>query len=142
MKKIILTSTILTLLLASCMKNVEKDESLIENKIANPNATTTRDLVVPVSFSYKTTNDVNFNITLLSNNNEPLKGVRVDIMDDIPENNGKIIATGITNKIGVLSIPYNISINLKEVIVNTDYIGLINNVIVPVNGTSVNLTLG
>jgi hypothetical protein len=82
---------------------------------------------VPNGFPYNTSDNLNFNITLLANNDSPLKGVRVDVMDNSPENGGKILATGITNSMGVLEGNYNIPSYLNHVVINSDYIGVVNN---------------
>lgn len=139
MKKIAISILSLTVLLGSCSKDVKTSEQTV---VVNPNPKTMEEMVVPKGFNYKTADDVNFNITLLSNNDQPLTGVRVDIMDDSPENNGKIIATGVTNSSGVLDVKYNIPTYLKEVVINTDYIGIVNNVIVPVNNGRVSAKIG
>lgn len=132
MKKIAISILSLTVLLGSCSKDVKTNEQQV---VVNPNPKTMEEMVVPAGFNYKTADDVKFDITLLSNNDKPLTGVRVDIMDDSPENNGKIIATGVTNSSGVLDVKYNIPTYLKEVVINTDYIGVVNNVIATlVNG--------
>ncbi|MFZ4798620.1 MAG: LruC domain-containing protein [Bacteroidia bacterium] len=141
MKKTILSALVLTSIFSSCTKDIKKDEP---NTTINPNPQTMQEMVVPAGFSYKTTQDVNFTVKLLANNDQPLSSVRIDIMDDSPENNGKIIATGITNSAGILSMPYNIPNYLKQVVLNVNYIGVVNNVIVPVdaNNPSVNVTIG
>jgi len=141
MKKTILSALVLTSIFSSCTKDIKKDEP---NTTVNPNPQTMQEMVVPAGFSYKTTQDVNFTVKLLANNDQPLTGVRIDIMDDSPENNGKIIATGITNSAGILSMPYYIPNYLKQVVLNVNYIGVVNNVIVPVdaNNPSVNITIG
>jgi LruC domain-containing protein len=141
MKKTILSAFVLTSIFSSCTKDVVKDQP---NITINPNPQTMQEMVVPAGFSYKTTQDVNFTVKLLANNDQPLGGVRIDIMDGSPENNGKIIATGITNSLGILSMPYNIPFALKQVVLNINYIGVVNNVIVPLNANnpSVNITLG
>lgn len=139
MKKIAISMLSLTLLLGSCSKDIKQTEQSV---VVNPNPKTMEEMVVPKSFNYKTSEDVNFNITILSNNDDALKGVRVDIMDDSPENGGKIIATGATNASGVLDIKYNIPTYLKEVVINTDYIGIVNNVLIPVNNGRVSARIG
>lgn len=141
MKKTILSALVITSIFSSCTKDIKKDEP---NTTINPNPQTMQEMVVPAGFSYKTTQDVNFTVKLLANNDQPLASVRIDIMDDSPENNGKIIATGITNSAGILSMPYNIPNYLKQVVLNVNYIGVVNNVIVPVdaNNPSVNVTIG
>lgn len=141
MKKSILSALVFASIFSSCTKEIKKDEA---NTTINPNPQTMQEMVVPAGFSYKTTQDVNFTVKLLANNDQPLASVRIDIMDDSPENNGKIIATGITNSAGILSMPYNIPNYLKQVVLNVNYIGVVNNVIVPVdaNNPSVNITIG
>ena len=139
MKKIAISMLSLTLLLGSCSKDIKQTEQSV---VVNPNPKTMEEMVVPKSFNYKTSEDVNFNITILSNNDDALKGVRVDIMDDSPENGGKIIATGATNASGVLDIKYNMPTYLKEVVINTDYIGIVNNILIPVNNGRVSAKIG
>ncbi len=139
MKKIAISILSLTILLGSCSKDIKQTEQSV---VVNPDPKTMEEMVVPKGFNYKTSDDVNFNITLLSNNDQALKGVRVDIMDDSPENGGKIIATGVTNSSGVLDVKYNIPTYLKEVVINTDYIGVVNNVITPVTNGRVSTRIG
>ena len=122
MKKTILQVLVLTSIFSSCTKDIKKDAP---NTTINPNPQTMQEMVVPAGFSYKTTQDVNFTVKLLANNDQPLGNVRIDIMDDSPENNGKIIATGITNSVGILSMPYNIPSALKQVILNVNYIKMV-----------------
>jgi len=139
MKKVVISILSLVTLLGSCSKDIKLTEQSV---VVNPDPKTMEEMVVPKSFNYKTSEDVNFNITLLSNNDDALKGVRVDIMDDSPENGGKIIATGATNASGVLDIKYNMPTYLKEVVINTDYIGIVNNILIPVNNGRVSAKIG
>ncbi len=141
MKKLIIPVLLAVSILSSCTKDVSSAKE--NGTTVNPNPTTMDEMVVPPGFAYKTTSNTNFQITLLSNNDQGLGGVRIDIMDDSPANGGKILATGITNAAGSLNMDYTIPTALKEVVINTDYVGVVNDVIVPVsqNGT-VQLTLG
>lgn len=140
MKKLIISVLLAASILSSCTKDVS---SAKENTTINPNPTTMDEMVVPAGFAYKTTTNTNFQITLLSNNDQGLSGVRIDIMDDSPANGGKILATGITDANGALNMNYTIPSALKEVVINTDYIGVVNDVVVPVNENgTVQLTLG
>lgn len=110
--------------------------------VANPNPTNMNEMVVPTHFSYKTTQKVDFHITLLTNNDEAIKGVRVDLMDNSPENGGRIVGSGITNASGVLDATFELPTYMSEVVVNTDFIGIINNVVADINGSRVNVRLG
>lgn len=141
MKSSILSMLVFVSIFSSCKKDLIK-EDLNTINITNPQ--TMQEMIVPVGFSYKTTQDVTFTIKLLANNDKPLVGVRIDIMNDMPENGGKIISTGTTNLLGVLNMPYNVPLSIREVILNINYIGIVNNVIVPINVNSpnVNITIG
>ncbi len=141
MKSSILAMLVFVSIFSSCTKDIKKDDP---NTIINANPQTMQEMIVPAGFSFKTTQDVNFTIKLLANNDQPLRSVRIDIMDDSRENNGKIIATGFTNSAGILSMPYNIPSVLNQVVLNVNYIGVVNNVIVPLdaNNQSVNITIG
>ncbi len=139
MKKAAISILSLIALISSCSKDVKNTE---QQQVINPNPKTMEEMVVPAGFSYKTADDVNFNIMLLANNDQPLTGVRVDIMDDSPENGGKVIAVGITNALGVLDMKYNIPIYLKQVVLNINYIGMVNNVIAPVTNGRVSMKIG
>ena len=139
MKKIAISILSLTVLLGSCSKDVKTTEQSV---VVNPNPKTMEEMVVPSSFNYKTTDDVNFNITLLANNDDPLSGVKIDIMDNSVENGGKVYATGVTNNMGVLNMKYNIPNYIKEVVLVTSYIGVVKDVIVPINNMSVVAKIG
>ena len=127
--------------LSSCIRQVIPGEGL-KPIVPNPDPKTMDELNVPNGFPYNTSDNLNFNVTLLANNDSPLKGVRVDVMDNSPENGGKILATGITNSLGVLEGNYNIPSYLNEVVINTDYIGVVNNVIIPVSNGKVFAHIG
>jgi PBP1b-binding outer membrane lipoprotein LpoB len=68
MKKIVISILSLTALLGSCSEDVKTTEQTV---VVNPNPKTMEEMVVPNGFNYKTADDVNFNITLLANNDDP-----------------------------------------------------------------------
>lgn len=99
-------------------------------------------LVVPISFNYNTSNEVSFSIQLLTNDDKPIKNVRIDIMDGSSELNGSILLSGSTDNFGVFTAKADIPSYLKQVIVNTDYIGLPNDVILDLVTPATTLTIG
>lgn len=141
MKKTFLFLVVITTI-TSCLKEVKKEGE--KPVIINPNPTTMQELVVPDGFEYETACNVTFRLKLLSGDDSPLKNVRVDFLNGLIENNGNIIGTGITDNNGFLSMTLHVSMLIDNVIINTDYIGLINNVIVPIKGTNetIDLTIG
>lgn len=118
----------IALSLVSCKKS-------LESKINNDNSTPPEfvndinEMVVPIGFDYKTTKSINFKIKLLTNNDEPIKGVRVDFMDKAPEEEGNILATGISDENGNVEVSKELPSYIKEIVINTDFIGLPNNLV-------------
>ncbi len=140
MKKLIFIAS--AFLLTSCLKEVTKEGD--KPIVINPNPTLMNELVVPDGFLYKTVSNILLKVKLLTINDLPLKNVKVDVLDETQENKGNIIATGFTDINGNLNIDLDISVLKDKVIINTDYIGLINNVIVPLKGVdeTIDFTIG
>lgn len=124
--------------LHSCKK------SSTENNNPNTNVTVTdiNQLTVPPGFNYKTSDLVQINISLLTNDDKPIKGVRIDLMNAAPEDGGKIFYTGVTNASGVLLAKVELPLYVKEVVINTDYIGLPNNVVASTAGKQISQIIG
>ena len=124
--------------LQSCVKEID------EYKASDGTAVVTdmMQLKIPASFDYELRKDFNLNISTLTSNDLPISGVKIRIMTDIPENNGEVLYTGFTKANGKLIHTFKLSRNLKEVIINTDFIGLPNNAKVNAQGGSISLTLG
>lgn len=123
----------------SCVKNID------EYKATNtPTATVTDilDMKVPSTFKFNTENTYDINITLLSNDNMPLHGVPVKLMTDAPENNGKILYSGITDLTGKLIGKVSLPTSTTQIIVNTNYIGIVNNAIASVGAPTISMILG
>ncbi|MCF8253219.1 MAG: LruC domain-containing protein [Bacteroidia bacterium] len=125
--------------LESCKK---LSNTSVEEPTPSDNVTDMNQLVVPKGFNYKTSDEVEFSITLLNNNDEPLKHVRIDIMSAAPEDGGIIYTTGATNNQGKLVLKKELPLTVKEVVLNTDYIGLPNNVLLSIQAHSAAITLG
>ncbi len=100
------------------------------------------ELVVPSNFEYKTSNEIGFSIQLLTNDDKPIKNVRVDIMDAASDLKGNVLFSGSTDNFGVFSVKAEIPSHLKQVVVNTDYIGIPNDVILDLVIPSTSITLG
>jgi len=141
MSRIVICIFAAIIVLSSCIRQVKPGEGLKPIGL-NPDPKYMDEMNVPAGFHYNTSDGLNFNITLLANNDNPLRGVRVDVMDNSPENGGKILATGVTNSSGVLEGNYYIPSYLNEVVINTDYIGLVNNIIIPVSNGKVFANIG
>lgn len=136
MKKLIISAAV-ALTLMSCEKVVK------ETTVLTPvNVTNIDQMVVPANFNYNTTVSTQISIKLLTNDDKPIVGVRVDIMDGASDMNSKTYLTGSTDANGILNATVELPTSVSQVIVNPNYIGLPNGVILDVNSPIVSLTLG
>ncbi len=132
------------LMLALALSACKKDSLLLSEGPDAPLADITdiSQMKAPAGFNYETSNDVEFFVKLLSNDDAPLAGVRVDIMDKTPEEGGKIYFTGSTNAQGILLVKREMPIGVTQVVINTDYIGLPNNILMDIETGIGKVTIG
>ncbi len=125
---------ILILLAGLSLNACKKTNTNTEDVSALPsgNVSDINEIIAPPGFNYETSKATEFSVTLFNNADQPLSGIRVDIMDKSPEQGGKILFTGSTNKQGVLLVKREMPLDLKQVVVNTDFIGLPNNVLMDI----------
>ncbi|NVO18247.1 MAG: LruC domain-containing protein [Bacteroidetes bacterium] len=100
------------------------------------------DFSVDQSFTFKTSNDVDIKIQMLDNTGGPVKGMRVDILTDLSENNGQAIVSGITDENGIFTCNYKIPAYLKSLVVSTNAIGFIHEQSINVENGKLDCTLG
>jgi LruC domain-containing protein len=112
------------------------------NTVDPSTVTDINQLVVPAWFNYHTSNEVSFSIQLLTNDDKPIKNVRIDIMDASPELSGTILLSGSTDNFGVFTAKTELPSYMKQVVVNSDYIGIPNDVILDLVTPATSLTLG
>lgn len=130
---------ILSLLsIQSCVKEID------EYKTPSGNAVVTdmNQLQIPATFTYETEKELNINLNLLTSSDAPIPGVRVRIMTNTPENNGEVLYTSLTNSSGNINQRFKLSRAIREIVINTDYVGLPNNALVNAQGSYLSVTLG
>lgn len=108
----------LVLLFTSCSKDVNTDPA----DPSGPKAMS--QLNVGNQFDYRTDQNVTVELRALANDNQPLKGVRFDILTNVPEDGGNLILSGVTAEDGFFRSAYPFPVILTRVIVTTAYIGL------------------
>ena len=123
--------------LQSCVKEIDEYDSTNSGQV-----TDMQDLQAPVDFNFNLDKEIALELYLKTNNDDPIPGVRVNIMTDIPENNGEIIFTGITGQNGEIDDQFRISSTLSKVIINTDFAGIPNNAEILLQNSKINVTLG
>lgn len=125
--------------LFGCKKTLENQQTTPTPKEF---VTDINDMIVPDGFDYKTSQEVQFSIRLLTNTDQPLVGIRVDFMDKSPEDGGIIFTTGISDANGYVTVTKELPTYISEMVINTDYLGLPNNIVAPIQAGKVQATLG
>jgi LruC domain-containing protein len=122
-------------LLASCKKM---------DQVPSPSADTISmlNLSAPDGFNYEMASDVSVDISLLTNNNQPLSKVMVSILDKPSDENGKVLFTAITDENGKIKSTIKLPTYLSEVVIDPGYVGLMRNASVKVQGHGVVCTIG
>lgn len=136
MKKIFLTLSIgvYLLFLASCNKDSKEPDETPKTSMEN--------LVVNSSFNWSTTRNATFRIIALDNQDNPLEGVKFEVLSGDPEEGGKLIVSGTTNSNGVYELDYQVPTYYTHLYVTTDYLGLVNLSQVELNDGGFELQLG
>ncbi len=129
---LVLKASIPIILMSSCVKGDSIQPAAIDPPL----------FTSPADFNYETSKDVGIDIRLLSNNDDPLKQVLVDILDKPEEDGGKIIFTALTDNNGKINTTLKLPTHLKNVIVDPKYIGVMRNATVRVESNKILCTLG
>ncbi len=117
---------LLTVIVSACiekpMQNFEEQEELAQ------------------AFDFNTVSETQINVLLEDNSGSALKGVKVSLWSVESNEKKSEIFKGFTNSSGQLRSAINLPNDLNEVIVETNYIGVPNNVMVPVMAGNVDFT--
>jgi len=92
---------------------------------------------MPPDFNFSTKNEIFIQVKAATPSKKPLKNIRFTVFDGDPENNGKKLFSGITDTQGQFERNQVIASTLKDLVITTDYIGLVDKIILPVDGTVV-----
>jgi LruC domain-containing protein len=126
---------ILALTVMSCQKAAE-----VQSNNANPSTPVNK--VAPDGFNYQTTKAVAVSISTLTNTNKPISGVPVTVYSLANGTRGQLLFKGISNAQGQIVTRASIPSYMDTVVVDANFVGLVHNVLVSVNGNSLNCILG
>ena len=129
MKKVILVFTVL-IFLFGC--------DVFDNNSSEGKKDLIEDLNVSEDFNYETTEEVEVQIRLLDRGNIPVPGIFFSIYDKDPDENGNLMAKGVTDVNG----SYFTTINISNLLDNIVVIGYMNTYEVEVSNGSAILELG
>ncbi|RYZ96448.1 MAG: LruC domain-containing protein, partial [Sphingobacteriaceae bacterium] len=116
----------------ACKKESAKEET--------PEPILPVDQIAPDGFNYKTSKNVNIDITLLTNTNQPIAGVVVSVYD--PANPASAIFKAVTNKSGNIKGKINVPASLSKLVIDPAYVGLIRNALATINGNATKVVIG
>jgi len=89
---------------------------------------------IPNSFAYVTTKDLSVSIQLLTNNNQPIKGAILSVTD--PSDPDKVFLKAVSDAEGYVKGNISVPAYLDTLLINPNYVGLINRVRALVKGKS------
>ncbi len=131
MKKLFIPLASLLLLGACAKKDVNSN---------NTNIPTGK--IAPDGFTYKTTRQISVDVTLLTNTDAPIANVPVAIYGYTNKTKGDKIATAVTDASGRINYSVAAPSYMDTFIVAPNFIGVLNNAKIALNGTSLTCTLG
>lgn len=132
MKKIILPALFITALLGSC----KKTDSTTTPQIPAPD----NEVMGANGFNFSTSKTISVNIRLLTNDDQPLKGVLVNVYST--SNTSGPLFTSLSDNNGYVSGTLNVPAYMDSLIVDPAYIGLMRNAIGVIKSNSINGTIG
>jgi LruC domain-containing protein len=83
------------------------------------------DMQVNSSFTFRTTANVNLNLSALDNNDKPVPNVKISVYTDLPELGGSLMASGVTGATGAWQFSLPVPATLDSLVINTDAIGFV-----------------
>lgn len=142
MKKIVVVALAL-ITLSACRKELpENAGSPNQTPVSVQPVNRTIDMKVPSNFDFKTSLDVDLNIQILNNQDQPATFEKVTISDLAIENGGKVLLVGATDPSGNFKAKLNLPTYINQLVLNTSYLGLPNNIMLEVIAGKVTARLG
>lgn len=130
MKHRLLFALVGTAFLASCVKNTDTQAT----------ATTPADAIAPEGFTFSTAKNVALDVKLLTNDNQPLAGVLVNVYaKSAPESS---LFAGYTDATGRLTASLTLPAHVDSLLIDPAYIGLMRNATAVINNNAVQATIG
>ena len=116
-------------LLMSCRKTGEDPNQTPDKKM--------NQLIVDRNFDWSTTRDLSFSIIARDNMDNPLVNVRIKIYSANPDSGGVYMFGGVTDGSGIWTSTQPVPTYMKYIYVTNDYVGLIREQRIPVQGNKV-----
>jgi LruC domain-containing protein len=129
-------STILIFASLFAFVSCKKDNS--QNNGIDPGVTK----IAPEGFNFSTSKNVNLNVTLRTNNDQPLSGVVVSVYAPDKVDAGDPLFKGVTNAAGNLTATVTVPSSYGKLVIDPAYVGLLRNVTATINNGNTNVIIG
>jgi LruC domain-containing protein len=113
-----------------------------KNKPADDGTEPTANKIAPDGFNYTTSKNVNLNVTLRTNNDQPLPGVVVSLYAPDKVDSADPLFKGVTNAAGNLTATVTVPSYYGKLVVDPAYVGLLRNATATINSGSINVVIG
>lgn len=133
-------SAIIILTAISCQKAVDNNAN---PGTSTPPVTPVIGKIAPDGFTYLTSKTVNVSISALTNNNENMKGVPMNLYTLGTDGQlGKLVYRGFTDASGIFAATITIPAYCDTLVIDPSYAGLVRYAKLAINGNSVSCSLG
>ena len=131
-------------LLGSCKKDLvsKYKETSGTTDGSSVNVSSMQELEVPADFKWETTKTYSITIKLKDNHDLAVPSKMVRLMNDGLVNQGVNLVQGATNAQGEFTTSLTLPSGMKELIFNTSFIGIAEDIIIPLTSSNINITFG
>ena len=131
-------------LLGSCKKDLvsKYKETSVTTDGSSVNVSSMQELEVPADFKWETTKTYSITIKLKDNHDLAVPSKMVRLMNDGLVNQGVNLVQGATNAQGEFTTSLTLPSGMKELVFNTSFIGIAEDIIIPLTSSNINITFG
>lgn len=98
--------------------------------------------IAPEGFNFSTSKNVNVNVTLRTNNDQPLSGIVVSFYAPDKVDSGSPLFKGVTNASGNLTATVTVPAYFTKLVIDPAYVGLLRNATATINNGSITAVIG
>lgn len=138
-KSFIIFISFSVLLLSACRKSLDHKEQISST---DAEITNIREIQVPVGFDWATTKKYQIAVSLKSPSDEAIDKAEISFAADTRSNNGRVIVKCLTNSNGQVSANIEVPSYFDRIILNTDQIGVPQNILIRLNQPNIQINLG
>ncbi|MBS1513129.1 MAG: LruC domain-containing protein [Bacteroidetes bacterium] len=129
-------------LLCSCLKKEFNAANAAALAAASDSSTAMDNLTVSPGFLFNTTRNVTVQINTLDNTDQPVAGIKINLLTDFTENGGIFICSYRTDVNGSISATESVATMIDSVVISTDAIGFVQEQKIKISNNLLQLTLG